>query len=360
MGIARVLLPLRRLGRELGAQCVSRRRTLRTSLQQLASVGMLLAAGCGGPASAPTGAGATAGGPPPAKRPHLMLILPTTDGDDVSILREVLQDPENGAGRDYIYREGIVRSGMPPAQQAEVIEESLKKGASALLVVAADPKAVAPALEEARDRKIPVVVIGREIPVEGKPLPLVTFAPAEEPASRILAQLGSRDGEPSGSDAPAVVLTDSAGGWRMQDLVGALKRAAEAASRPAPRVVRFEKRVAVASDALATTLEADPAIHLVLFEDRLGAEAAAQVADLPAIGRGRDLRLGGFVADRDPRIHDALAKGAVVMNRKVDEAARQAARMALKMLKEEPVPDRVAIEPELLSPSIPVEGSPTR
>jgi ABC-type sugar transport system substrate-binding protein len=276
-----------------------------------------------------------------------MLVLPTTHGEDLAILREVLQGPENGAGKEYIYREGIVRQGMPPAQQADVILEAMEKGVSAFLVVAADPDAVAPALGEARDRGLAVVVIGDEVPVEGDPFPLVTFPPAAEAAGRVVKALSDDPGRRSGSETRAIVLRDDAAEWHAPGLAESLRAAAVESGMPSAKVVPFEKRTASAREAIAEALGDDLSNGFVLFEDRVGAEAAALVANDAKAGRGGGLRIGGFVADRDPRLRDLLGGRAVVVDRRVPEVARRASRTALRMLKGEKVPDRDVVEPEI-------------
>jgi ABC-type sugar transport system substrate-binding protein len=275
-----------------------------------------------------------------------MLILPTTDGEDLTIFRDVLQDPEGAAEGEYIYREGIVRQGMPSAQQAEVIREAMDKGVSALVVVAADPDAVAPALAEAREQGKPVVVVGREVPADGPPFPAVAFPPSEEAARRIMATLTRDAGWGEAPDGPrAVILTDASKGWRTQPLIEALRAAADEVGVPVAKVIPFQKTVEAARDTLVAALRDDPSIELVLFEDRVGAEAAARVAKDPDLGPDRRLRIGGFVADLDPRLRDALGDEAIVADRQVDEAAKQAIRMILRLLEGGDVPESVVIEP---------------
>ena len=56
----------------------------------------------------------------------------------------------------------------PPARQAEMVREAAVRGTSGLIVVAADPKSIAPALIVARDKGIHVVLLSRPVPVRGK------------------------------------------------------------------------------------------------------------------------------------------------------------------------------------------------
>jgi ABC-type sugar transport system substrate-binding protein len=319
----------------------------RVILGWIVGLTLLFVAGCGGESAGPARPRSTPGATTASKLPHVMLILPTTSGEDLSIMRQVLQDPASGAGRDYIYREGIVRQGMPAAQQAEVIREAMDKKVSALLVVAADPDSVAPALLEARERGLPVVVVGHEVPADGEPFPTLTFASPEEPARRVLAALSKRDTEPPPTEMKAAIVEDSIEEWQTQDLAHALEVAAAEAGVPIARVIPYENRVVAAREAILKALAEDPSIVLILFQDRAGAEAAALVAAEPGPGRDRGIRVGGFVPDLDPETRDKLGNRAVVINRNVTEAAKRAIQMALQRLEGEEIPDRIVIESEV-------------
>jgi ABC-type sugar transport system substrate-binding protein len=315
----------------------------RGPLNRLAILGIatVAAAGCGNEASGPLPRGASV--PPPAakKAPHLMLILPTTKSADLGILRDVMQDPDNGAGRDYIYREGIVRMGSPPSQQADVIREAVGKGVSALLVVAADPDTIAPALIEARGRGAKVVLIGREVPVEGQAFPLVTI-PSPEGAARQVVTILREDAKGHlPHDARTLILAHADQDWRLQDCVGALKGAVAGADVPEAQVVPLKDNASDARRALAAAIGNRTTIGLVLVEDHVGAEAAVHVSN----DRNQKFLIGGFVARLNPDQPEPLGKRAVLVDRNVAGLAKQAVKNALQLLGGKSVPDRIEIEP---------------
>ena len=120
--------------------------------------------------------------------------------------------------------------GDPPGRQAELIRRAATRAPTAMIVVPGDPKSLAGALEEVRDRRVPILVMDRPVPVAGKPLPLVTFEPFEKPA-RELAAAAAEAIKAAGFSAqgPALIVNqvpdDDASRRRLATLQDALKEA---------------------------------------------------------------------------------------------------------------------------------------
>src|SRR5262245_25567219 len=187
------------------------------------AIAALVAGGCGDGSTNGRPSSVPVPSTPPtiqaSARPHVMLILPTTNATDAEILRETIERLAAGGETPFVYREGFTRDGQPPQQQAEVVAESLKRKVQAMIVAPGDPASIGPALAEARDQGIAVVTIGPELAVDGKRLPRIDLSPAEPPARRVVEQLlkdAGASGAAGGSAPAAILLTATGQQWHLQ------------------------------------------------------------------------------------------------------------------------------------------------
>ena len=181
---------------------------MRRHIPVTTAIAILLVTGCGqnAPISEQVSKPIRPGTPPvqTSTLPHLILILPTANAIDAEILREAVEGLSTRGPARFIYREGFVRTGQSPQQQAEVISESVKRKVHAMIVAPADPAAIGSALAEARDQGIVVISIGPEIASEGKPLPRIDLSPIQPLARRILEQVqkDAKESFATGSSPP--------------------------------------------------------------------------------------------------------------------------------------------------------------
>lgn len=234
---------------------------------------LLLAAvlGCDGFGSAPPG-------PPPAapvtETPKVALILPADGVSELEIW-------EATARREQVRTVTLtdirkLSPGDPPEKQVELIRAAVADGCSALIVLAADPKVVAPVLEELRAEGLPIVLLDREVPLSGDPLTRVTYASPRETARQLvdISVLRAREaGFPD--EGPAMILTDAGGDSHTQARVKALREELQSRGiRVLPDATYFGIG-AEATKALEMALPAAPHVAMVFAENDFALRAAS-------------------------------------------------------------------------------------
>ncbi len=144
---------------------------------------MLAAAalGCDGVGSTPPG---PPRGVPVTVTPKVALILPAGGLDELDVW-------EATARREQVRTKTLIdirrlSPGDPPEKQAEFLRSAVDEGASAVIVMAAEPKAVVKVLEEIRAEGIPVLLLDRDVPLSGTPPPRVTYASDRETARTLV------------------------------------------------------------------------------------------------------------------------------------------------------------------------------
>ena len=233
--------------------------------------------GCDGAKSVRSGSGVPPA-PPPSEAASVALILPSRGLAEQDVW-------EAEARRDEARVHALIEvrkpaPGDPPGRQAELIREAAASGVSALIVVAEDAKLVAPAIAEARDRGLPVVLLDRDVPLPGdgpKP-PLVGFEDVNLSAKALVAAAMS-DAQAAGfpPGGPALLIHNDVGDDRAPLRIKALRSALEAEG------VRVLPDLEVRSDV------DDVAVAVGLAKDAqpfIAAAAAGQTATLTVDGRG--------------------------------------------------------------------------
>jgi ABC-type sugar transport system substrate-binding protein len=129
----------------------------------------------------------------------------------------------------------------PPGRQAELIRRAAGRAPSALLVLPGDPKALAPALEEVRGRRVPIVLLEHPVPVAGKPLTLVAYEPFRGPA-RALAAAAVEEIKTAGfpPEAPAAIVHQLPGDEASRARVAALQEALKGAGIKSVDVIPYD------------------------------------------------------------------------------------------------------------------------
>lgn len=243
----------------------------------------------------------------------------------------------------------------PAARQADAIREALNRGVAALMVVPADPKAIAPALAEARDQGLPIVLLDRSVPVEGKPLPTVVFPPVERAAVQVV-DAASEDARAAGfpADGPALIMANSPDAAGDSPRVAALRQAAEAAKIKVLPIVRFAGYINEATAALRAVLKEHPEVAMVLTEEDMAAQAAVSVRfDLPE--DRRRFVVAGFVANEQTLDMMKFNICSGLVDRRLQEFSRRALHAALDLARGQSVPDRIEIE----TPLVRATGTPS-
>lgn len=255
-----------------------------------------------------------------------------------------------------------------PGTEAELVRKAITRNPSALIVEAADPadSDLAKALNEARDRGLPVVVMGR--PLTGLPPvparvqgsgkaggravgPLVNLVP--EPfarSARPMVEDAVRNARNAKlSPEGAVIMINTSGDGLFEDRALALREALRNAGITAIEELRFAGNLDKGQADLIALLRANRKLTLVLATDLLGMTAGLQATG--TLGDGHLLVIAGYASD-DTLAHavkggDYAAMAIFSAERLIAKAVTTAAAVA----RGERLPDRV----ELL---VPVLDSP--
>ena len=140
----------------------------------------------------PDGTGKTtkAGPAPPAIEASAALnigvVLPAGGFAEVEVWEDTARRQE-GSSRAIasIYR---LTPNDPPSMQADLIRKAASEGCTALIVLAEDPKSVAPAIAEVRKAGTPVVILDNPVEPEGlSPIPTVRYEDEGPIAARLVA-----------------------------------------------------------------------------------------------------------------------------------------------------------------------------
>jgi ABC-type sugar transport system substrate-binding protein len=280
-----------------------------------------------------------------AKATQIVFILPAERTDELAVWEQVGR-MEAGLAR-AIFEARRPQPGDPPARQAELVREAAQRGASALIVVAENPEAIAPALAEVRDQGVPIVLLDRPVAVPGQPLTLVTRPPVDAPARALVAaavEAAKAEGFPP--DGPALILSSSRSDENVQARVSAFKSALADAGVTLVDSARYGMGVAnpLAAESRETILKSlteRPGIAIILSADELGIRGATLAREV--LGPGAKFVLAGFTANA--KILDLVAKRetAALVDLNQVGIARQAVQTALKKVSGETVPERVEV-----------------
>jgi ABC-type sugar transport system substrate-binding protein len=99
----------------------------------------------------------------------------------------------------------------PAERQAALVREAAARGSVVLIVEPEDPKLLTPALEEAREKGVPMVLLERSVPVSGRPLPIVEYASLKKATKEMVDAVLAAARKAGGPADPPVRLVLPAG-----------------------------------------------------------------------------------------------------------------------------------------------------
>lgn len=228
--------------------------------------------------------------------------------------------------------------GDPPEKQAELIRNAVGEAPSALIVMADEPAAVAQALQEARDEGIPVVLLDRDVPLEGSPATLVTYTNERDIAKTIIdaaVQSARKVGFPEA--APAMILVGENYDDHTEERIKAAREELEARGYRVLPEVRYQGLLEDAKQALAVAFATAPHVAIVVAEDDLALKAAATFRHQ----LDRTQRRFVMVGYTHEKVTKDLAKynlAAAVVDLNMTEIVRTAFDTALALTRGETVP----------------------
>jgi ABC-type sugar transport system substrate-binding protein len=333
----------------------------------LLALGSLLS-GCEGasglaPPPPPTPSTATSDSGIGASKPsgvlRLVMILPGDQRPEYDVWTQV---GRAAAGKSRAIFEATAPSPVdPPSRQVELVREAARKKPSCLIVVAADPEAMAPALAEVRDQGTPVVLLARPVAVEGAPLPLVTRGPYAAAAKELVAAV-RKDALVVGfpPDAEALVLVDARGGKDSAKRAAALLEAAKAAEVPLarPTPLPFDGDEPLARKAIEETRAEGHRIGIVLADGARAIYGAMGLRmDLPREDR---FVLAGFATRPKMMTIPRSSFCSAMADANVDGLATAAVEAAVRLARGETLSERIEVPLKVLRapgpPRIPPES----
>lgn len=235
--------------------------------------------------------------------------------------------------------------GVAGKSEADLVRDSARRGAGALIVVPEDPKNLAPALAEARDKGIGIVLLNQPVPVPGKPITVIKTPPFEESAKALVAAALKTPGmEQFPPDRQAVILVNSRKNEFTDERVAALKKALADAKLPVFQTVEFGKGVmrplaTEAQKALEPLLAQNPKIALVLADEDQGLSGAVMARN----ELEKDFILVGFAANPKTSNLVTVHECPAVADEEIVGLAREAVRTAVKLIKGEKVGETVVV-----------------
>ena len=276
----------------------------------------------------------------PGRAKEVALILSREDNDESAFIESIAR-LEAGTIR-AVYQSIKPAPGDPPGAQGDLIRRAVADGASAIVVVAEDPKVVAEAIGSIDTKKVPVVLLGRPVP-GASGATLVTFPSFAASAKEIvgaIAEAAKKAGFPD--DAPVILLK-----VEPRDETSAARDAAiiEAIGATKHRIVT-SILLTNPTDSVRPTLDAaireHPDLCAVLADtdDGLNLASAARGA---LKTRGKFL-IGGYLLARGNLQVVNSGQVTAVAERNLDGLVRRSIQVAIDRAEGKAVPDRIEVD----------------
>ena len=247
--------------------------------------------------------------------------------------------------------------------QSEAVKDAVKKGASALILVApddAEPE-LAATLRDAREfslatrgRPLPIVLAGKGIEALNGEFPIVQFASLDQSMTELInATLEDARKAGYGDHPKAVVLYNGPYDDEGQARIDAARRALDEAQTELLTDVAFVGYQAEAATAIKKALAEQPDLAILIATEDQGARAAATIRD--QLDKSQKRFSIGVVGPRKEleRLSEFnIISGHVVRDTNI--LARRAVTTALQLLNGEPVtPESLVVEVPFLRSSGP-------
>ncbi len=212
----------------------------------------------------------------PRKTLESVLIVPVEDLSDFRLIEHIIQI-EVGSHHWAFHVEKPQPTDLPD-KQAKLIRAAVDRGVSSLIVVPGEPtKDLISALEYARDEKIPIVLLERNVPISGKPIPAILFGSYEKPAKQLVdALIEDAKANKLPADAPAILIQRIPGDMESNARIAAIEAELKKANVPVVEKLTFSGVTEDAKKVVDEALARHPNISMILADEDQGLNAAAQ------------------------------------------------------------------------------------
>jgi ABC-type sugar transport system substrate-binding protein len=309
------------------------------------SPGSSLTATYDGKASAAPAPGA---GKPAARRPRgsarvVELILARPANDDRVFLTQVLRRELGKVPIPFQLFEPDSPERSSPEAMAGAIKSAADRGVAGLIVEPRDEPAVIDALYNALGRGIAVLLLDRPVPARGgRTIPRVEYKGMDDAGRQIVADIVETDRNlKRASPGRAIILHHRTDDLYIDRCLASLLEPLQAAGKK-PEIVPFEGDADRGIAALRKAIDADPAVDLVLADDKHGMAAALHLrAEWTRAGRPEFL-LAGYTP-YDSRTPDMFQRARSFADRSVDAYSLKTSQAIRSLLDGKPVGDVVAV-----------------
>lgn len=282
-----------------------------------------------------------------AKAKELVVVFP---GDDSMEYRIWEQLALIEAGREKVtYR--VFRPDPKGAkdkqaeEQARFVKEAVAQGASGIIILPVDPKAIAPALAEAEQKKATVVVLNREVqkPGSSESFRLVRPTGNLEFSKRVVdAVLDDLKREKLDLKAKTLLVSDRTDDPINLERVASFEETAKKAGLDVVAKLVVSGEPTDAQKQFADALKKNPEIKVVLADGDLALNAAVMVRG-DAKSKLAYL-IGGYTATKPGLDVAALGQVSAMVERNLNAQVRKAVVTATTLMRGEPLPK--TMEPE--------------
>jgi ABC-type sugar transport system substrate-binding protein len=311
-----------------------------------AAIGLVVAAlglaGCSGPSAT--------SGPPviadPVEAAVIGVVLPAGGFAEVEYWQQVALAQE--ARTRAVARLYRLEPDDPPAREADLIRKAAADGCSALVVLAQDAEAVAPAVAEVRKAGMPVVILDNPVPSDGMPpAPTVSYEDDAAVAKKLVeAAMADATEEGFPADGPALIVSNTSTDPHSLARIKALHGALDAAGVRVLTDAKFAGYKEAATTAMAVAHDITPHVAMVFLNDDDAVRGVNEFRHLME-RKGRRFVIAGYAVTPDlMKLAGGLEGGnvaAAMVDRRVGELMRVAFDTALALARGETVPSDIRV-----------------
>ncbi len=274
--------------------------------------------------------------------PTIMMILPPGRNDDRDTYTLAARQ-EAGKAKVSLSIEAVA-SDATAENQAGLIRSAASRGASVLLVEAADHSDVVEALNEVRDRGTAVILLQNDVKSRdpAKPFHRVAFVPFAQPAA-VLVKAVLDDAKSTGlaADGHALIVGDQKHGETADAVSSAINAALTSSHVKTISELKIEGDPEKDKATVLAKLAEDEKITMILATD--AQSLAASISSLDTIKAKRALSIGGCQSiDRQLNV-SSLAGTVGILERNLPQFGRQALLSAVRLAKGETLPNLIEI-----------------
>jgi ABC-type sugar transport system substrate-binding protein len=230
-----------------------------------------------------------------------------------------------------------------PEALAAAIRAAADRGVAGLIVEPRDEPVVVDALHDALGRGSAVLLLDRSIPARGgRTIPRIEYTGLADSGRQILEDvLETRRYLKRAHPGRTIVLHHRSDDVYIERCLASLLEPLRAAGEK-PEVVAFEGDVDHAIAALRKSLDADPAMDILLVDDQVGMAAGMKLRAEWARARRSDFLLAGY-SPYDSRSAELVNRVSALADRSVESYAMKMVQAIRSLLDGKPVGDVVAV-----------------